>query len=116
MTKAQQILAALVNLVDNAVKFTPDGGSVTLQAAREGDGWVRITVTDTGPGIPERARERIFERFYRLDRGRSRELGGTGLGLSIVKHAVEQSGGRVWVESAPGGGARFVVLLPEATG
>lgn len=112
----QQILAALVNLVDNAVKFTPDGGSVTLQAAREGDGWVRITVTDTGPGIPERARERIFERFYRLDRGRSRELGGTGLGLSIVKHAVEQSGGRVWVESAPGGGARFVVLLPEATG
>lgn len=110
----QHLMAALANLVDNAVKFTPEGGRVEIRAERWGDDQVRVSVTDTGPGVPRRARERIFERFYRVDRGRSRELGGTGLGLSIVKHAVEQSGGRVWVESAPGGGACFVVTLPAA--
>lgn len=110
----QLMLAAVVNLVDNAVKFTPEGGRVELQATAEPDGRVRVSVSDTGPGIPEKARERVFERFYRVDRGRSRELGGTGLGLSIVRHAVEQSGGRVWVEAAPGGGARFVIVLPGA--
>lgn len=107
----QHLTAALVNLVDNAVKYTPEGGSVRLGAEAEGD-LVRLTVTDTGPGIPEADRSRVFERFYRVDRGRSRALGGTGLGLSIVKHAVESSGGRVWIEAPPEGGTRVVVQLP----
>lgn len=111
----QHVVAALVNLVDNAVKFTPEGGRVAVTAEAHGAGSVRIRVADTGPGIPERARERVFERFYRVDRGRSRELGGTGLGLSIVKHAVEQSGGGVWVEPGPSGGASFVIELPAAS-
>lgn len=105
------LMAALVNLVDNAIKYTPAGGKVELTAQPDDDR-VRIDVTDDGPGVPEAERRRIFERFYRVDRGRSRALGGTGLGLSIVKHAVESSGGEVWVESAPGGGARFSVRLP----
>jgi len=110
---SQHLLGALVNLVDNAVKFSPNGGRVDLAAERDA-GSARVTVTDEGPGIPEKARERVFERFYRVDRGRSRQPGGTGLGLSIVKHAVELNGGRVWAEAAEGGGARLVVVLPEA--
>ncbi len=106
------MLGAIANLVDNAIKFTPEGGRVELEADRQTDGRARLCVSDTGPGIPEKARERVFERFYRVDRGRSRELGGTGLGLSIVKHTVEQAGGRVWAEAAPSGGARFVIVLP----
>jgi two-component system phosphate regulon sensor histidine kinase PhoR len=106
------LMPTLVNLLDNAIKYTPEGTRVELRAQAEGDR-VRITVTDQGPGIPEADRQRVFERFYRVDKGRSRALGGTGLGLSIVKHAVESSGGSVWVESAPGGGAQFVVLLPS---
>lgn len=105
------LMAALVNLLDNAVKYTPDGGRVEA-AAEARDDHVRIAVTDDGPGVPEAHRERIFERFYRVDKGRSRQLGGTGLGLSIVRHAVESDGGRVWVEGPEGGGARFVITLP----
>jgi two-component system, OmpR family, phosphate regulon sensor histidine kinase PhoR len=105
------LMAALVNLVDNAIKYTPAGGRVELAAAAAGDR-VRIDITDNGPGIPEADRKRVFERFYRVDRGRSRDLGGTGLGLSIVRHAVDSSGGEVWVEAAPEGGARFSVVLP----
>ena len=105
------LMAALVNLLDNAVKYTPEGGRVEAAAERHND-HVRITVTDDGPGIPEAHRERIFERFYRVDKGRSRQLGGTGLGLSIVRHAVESDGGRVWVEAPEQGGARFVIMLP----
>jgi len=105
------LLAALVNLMDNAVKFTPEGGRVDLRAVKE-NGRVRITVDDTGPGIPERARERVFERFYRVDRDRAKLAGGTGLGLSIVKHAIELNHGRVWAEATESGGARLVVVLP----
>ncbi len=105
------LMAALVNLVDNAVKYTPEAGRVTL-VGRDTDGGVEITVTDTGPGIPLEHRERVFERFYRVDKGRSRDLGGTGLGLSIVRHAVEANDGSVWAESADEGGARFVMRLP----
>jgi len=105
------LTAALVNLVDNAVKYSPDGAEVRLDAMRSGE-MVRIDVTDHGPGIPEKCRERVFERFYRVDKGRSRLLGGTGLGLSIVRHAIERNGGRVWVESPEHEGSRFVVLLP----
>ncbi len=71
-------------------------------------------MSDDGPGIPEEARERVFERFYRVDRARSRDTGGTGLGLSIVKHIVQSHGGEVWVESEPGHGAKFFFTLPQA--
>ena len=100
----------LVNLLDNAVKFTPAGGRVTLL----GDGLgptVMVSVVDTGPGIEPQHQARIFERFYRADSGRSRELGGTGLGLAIVKHLAQAMGGEVGVESNQGG-SRFWVKLP----
>lgn len=103
------------NLVDNAVKYTPAGGRVTVSAAA-GDGRVRIDVRDTGPGIAPHHLPRIFERFYRVDPGRSREVGGTGLGLAIAKHLVQESGGELGVESTPGAGSRFWVLLPAAEG
>ena len=102
----------LVNLLDNAVKFTPQGGRVSLL----GDGLgpsVMLSVVDTGPGIAAQHQSRIFERFYRADAGRSRELGGTGLGLAIVKHLAQAMGGEAGVES-PGNGSRFWVKLPSA--
>jgi two-component system phosphate regulon sensor histidine kinase PhoR len=101
----------LVNLVDNAIRYTRPGGSVTISAASDETG-VSMSVTDTGIGIPEDEQTRIFERFYRVDRGRSRESGGTGLGLSIVKHLVEAHGGKIAVESGPGEGSTFIVMLP----
>jgi two-component system phosphate regulon sensor histidine kinase PhoR len=106
-----RLTEALVNLLDNAVKYTPEGGAVTVEA-RSVDGGVEIAVADTGIGIPPRELSRIFERFYRVDRARSRELGGTGLGLSIVKHIVEAHGGRVAVESTVGQGSRFSLIFP----
>ncbi|MGM0574513.1 MAG: sensor histidine kinase [Myxococcota bacterium] len=90
---------ALSNLVDNALQYTPPGGQVTVRA-RPADGAVRVEVVDDGPGIPAQQRDRIFERFYRVDPGRSRDRGGTGLGLSIVKHLVTAMGGSVGVEVA----------------
>jgi two-component system, OmpR family, phosphate regulon sensor histidine kinase PhoR len=101
------------NLVDNAIKYCPARATVTV-AAKTLDGVVAITVTDTGPGIEPAHRERIFERFYRVDAGRSREVGGTGLGLSIVKHWVEAMDGTVRAEAAPGGGTRFRIALNDA--
>ena len=103
----------LTNLIDNAVKYSPEGASVTVRAAATSTG-IRISVEDTGPGIDERHRTRLFERFYRVDTGRSRELGGTGLGLSIVKHLAEAMGGAVEVESALGKGSTFTITLPSA--
>jgi two-component system phosphate regulon sensor histidine kinase PhoR len=100
----------LVNLLDNAVKYTPGGGRVTLL----GDGLgptVMLSVVDTGPGIPPEHQARIFERFYRADAGRSRELGGTGLGLAIVKHLAQAMGGEAGLESSENG-SRFWVKLP----
>ncbi|MBI5535542.1 MAG: PAS domain-containing protein [Deltaproteobacteria bacterium] len=102
----------LVNLLDNAVKYTPDKGHVVIRASMRQTS-VRIEVCDDGPGIEPRFRERIFERFYRLDPGRSRELGGTGLGLSIVKHLVEAMHGQVGVESGDPLGSVFWIELPE---
>ena len=104
----EQILS---NLIDNAIKYATRGARVTL-AASEKDGEVRIAVVDTGPGIAARHLPRLFERFYRVDRGRSRDVGGTGLGLSIVKHLTEALGGHVTVESLPGVGSTFTVLFP----
>jgi two-component system, OmpR family, phosphate regulon sensor histidine kinase PhoR len=106
----EQILS---NLVDNAIKYSPEGAEVIILAEAEGSG-IRLTVQDTGPGIEERHLSRIFERFYRVDPGRSRDLGGTGLGLSIVRHLAEGMGGSVRVESVLGQGSAFHVSLPRA--
>jgi two-component system phosphate regulon sensor histidine kinase PhoR len=102
----------LENLVDNAVKYTPAGGHVQVTSAAMPDRGARVEVRDDGPGIPPEHLPRIFERFYRVDRARSRDLGGTGLGLSIVRHLAESMGAVVSVESEPGRGARFTVRLP----
>jgi two-component system, OmpR family, phosphate regulon sensor histidine kinase PhoR len=102
---------AFSNIVENAVRYTPDGGRITIRATAEGDK-VRVEIEDTGTGIPEKELKRIFERFYRVDRSRSRDQGGTGLGLAIVKHVVQLHKGEVWAESGAGKGAKFVVVLP----
>ncbi|HTP50739.1 MAG TPA: ATP-binding protein [Anaeromyxobacteraceae bacterium] len=104
----------LLNLLDNAVKFTPDGGTVTVSAEVAAD-VVTLSVADTGPGIERHHLPRLFERFYRVDPGRSRDSGGTGLGLAIVKHLVQAQGGEVGVESGSGG-TRFWVKLAHAAG
>lgn len=101
----------LANLMENSAKYTPRGGSVNVRAGRK-NGSLRIEVEDDGIGIPPEHRERIFERFYRVDKDRSRKIGGTGLGLSIVKHIVLQHGGTIRVESEEGRGSSFVVELP----
>jgi two-component system phosphate regulon sensor histidine kinase PhoR len=103
----------LTNLVDNALKYCPDGASVTVEG-RESAGKLVILVSDSGPGIEARYLPRLFERFYRVDPGRSRDMGGTGLGLSIVKHLVEAMGGEVSVESTPGKGSTFGFTLPRS--
>jgi two-component system, OmpR family, phosphate regulon sensor histidine kinase PhoR len=108
---ARALEQVLVNLVDNAVKYTAEG-SVAIGASRDRDGWV-LSVSDTGPGIARHHLDRIFERFYRVDAGRSREAGGTGLGLAIVKHLAQGMGGEVGVESG-NGGSRFWVRLTAA--
>jgi two-component system phosphate regulon sensor histidine kinase PhoR len=102
----------LSNLIDNALKYTPAGGSVAVRAAADAAS-ATLTIADTGIGIAEQDQQRIFERFYRADKARSRELGGTGLGLSIVKHLAQSFGGHVSVESQPGGGSTFRVQLPR---
>ncbi len=104
----------LTNLVDNAIKYTPPGGRLSLRAAPSARG-VRVEVEDDGPGIEPRHRDRVFERFYRVDPGRSRDVGGTGLGLSIVKHLAEAMGGAVGVDSAPVRGSLFWLELAAAT-
>jgi two-component system phosphate regulon sensor histidine kinase PhoR len=101
------------NLLDNAQKYTPPGGRIDLRARAEGREAV-LDVTDSGIGIAEEHLDRIFERFYRVDKARSRSLGGTGLGLAIVKHLVEAHGGRIEVESTPGKGSSFRIRLPLA--
>jgi two-component system, OmpR family, phosphate regulon sensor histidine kinase PhoR len=110
---ASLLREVLQNLLDNAVQYTPPGGQIDVDAEVR-DGQAIITVTDTGIGIPLADQERIFERFYRVDAARSREVGGTGLGLSISKHIVEAHGGRIWVESDIGQGSRFHFSVPAA--
>ncbi|MCF8033067.1 MAG: HAMP domain-containing protein [Desulfarculaceae bacterium] len=108
---ARQVEQAMLNLVDNAIKYTGQGGKVTLSIAVE-DREVVLSVSDTGPGIPAEHLPRLFERFYRVDTNRSREMGGTGLGLAIVKHVALVHQGRVDVESVPGQGSTFRLVLP----
>ena len=103
------------NLLDNALKYTPRGSSIDV-TARLVAGEIAVCVRDNGPGIPEADLPHIFERFYRVDKGRSRDKGGTGLGLSIVKHIVQLHGGRVWVESELGKGTAFHFTLPQRAG
>jgi two-component system phosphate regulon sensor histidine kinase PhoR len=118
-----RLVQVLTNLLDNAVKYTPERGTITVAAhlvpelmTEPASGqMIEISVTDTGIGIPDQDRPRVFERFYRVDKARSRELGGTGLGLAIVKHIVEGHGGQVWVEGNQPQGSRFVVRLPVKT-
>jgi len=105
---------ALVNLLDNAVKFNRPDGEVCVEVARITDNQVSVTIADNGIGIPSADLPRLFERFYRVDKARSREMGGTGLGLSIVRHIVERMHGRVTVESQLGKGSVFTILLPCA--
>jgi two-component system phosphate regulon sensor histidine kinase PhoR len=111
MGDADYLHRALFNLIDNAVKYTREGGEITLATAAS-DGLVTVEVTDNGIGIPLEDQPRIFERFYRVDRSRSREMGGTGLGLSIVKHVVQSHGGTIDVDSVLGEGSRFTMRLP----
>ena len=107
----RKLALALSNLVDNALKYGKEGGCVTLLGRIDGDDCV-LEVADDGPGISPEHLPRIFERFYRVDKGRSRELGGTGLGLSITKHIVESHGGTIRVQSRLGVGTRFTIRIP----
>jgi two-component system, OmpR family, phosphate regulon sensor histidine kinase PhoR len=109
---AERLEQVLFNLVENAIKYGRVGGKVVVDGRRDNGGQVELWVEDDGPGIPVKDQERIFERFYRVDRARSRETGGTGLGLAIVKHIVLAHGGSVWVKSEPGQGASFHFRLP----
>jgi two-component system phosphate regulon sensor histidine kinase PhoR len=107
--RLEQVLA---NLVDNAIKYGRAQGAVTVGGKQSDDGKIEIFVQDDGPGIPPESLDHVFERFYRVDKARSREQGGTGLGLSIVKHIVQAHGGDVRVESELGKGSTFYFTLP----
>jgi two-component system phosphate regulon sensor histidine kinase PhoR len=109
-----RLVQVVINLVDNAVKYTPEGGRVIVEAQHAAAGQVEVDVIDTGIGIPPTDLPRITERFYRVDKARSRELGGTGLGLAIVKHLVFAHGGQLRIESEPGRGTTVRVTLPLA--
>ena len=109
-----QLVSMFSNLVDNAIKYSEAGGVVLVESATQGDE-ILVTVTDHGIGIAERDQERIFERFYRIDKARSRATGGTGLGLSIVRHIVLEHGGSIDVRSEEGVGSAFMVRMPRVT-
>ena len=111
MGDPERLRQLLLNLAENAVKYTPDGGSVTLSLENE-DSWVNISVADTGIGISQAHQEHIFDRFFRTDKARSREMGGSGLGLSIVQSIAQAHNGRVTVSSKPNEGSTFVLWLP----
>jgi two-component system sensor histidine kinase SenX3 len=111
----RQLVSAVTNLVDNAVKYSEPGSAVAVRARTDGV-WLDVTVRDHGMGIPRRDLERIFERFYRVDRARSRETGGTGLGLAIVRHVASNHRGEVRVESREGVGSTFTLRLPAGPG
>jgi signal transduction histidine kinase len=108
----ERMVVAVDALLENAVRHTRPGGTITLIARAAGDR-LRLTVQDDGDGIPAAARDRVFDRFYRVQRGRSRRTGGAGLGLSIVRAVVEAHGGAVTLESTPGAGAAFRIELPR---
>ena len=109
----ERVHQVIFNLVDNAVRFTPEGGEVRIEAHRH-NGSVEVSVADTGMGIPPEALPRLFERFYRVDPARAREGGGTGIGLAIARSVVEAHGGTIRAESQPGHGSTFTFDLPVA--
>ena len=109
---SSRLLQILVNLVDNAIKYSPENGRVKFSAAQRGSS-VSIQVQDWGSGIPQEHLPRLFERFYRADKARSRELGGTGLGLAVVHQIVEQHRGRIEVDSETGRGTCVELIFPE---
>ena len=111
----RQLVSAIGNLVENAAKYSERGSKVEVSARSDGS-WVEFKVRDYGLGIPARDLDRIFERFYRVDRARSRETGGTGLGLAIVRHVATNHGGEVSVSSIEGEGSTFVFKVPAAPG
>ena len=111
MGSHRQLVSAIANLLDNAVKYS-DAGSEVVVESRLQDGWIEVAVTDTGVGIPARDIDRVFERFYRVDRARSRDTGGTGLGLSIVRHVATNHSGEVTVQSREGEGSTFTIRVP----
>jgi two-component system phosphate regulon sensor histidine kinase PhoR len=113
---ADRLEQVLGNLVDNAIKYGRANGTVTVGGSAKDGGQVEVFVRDDGPGIPPEALERVFERFYRVDKARAREQGGTGLGLAIVKHIIQTHGGRVWATSEVGHGTTFYFTLAQATG
>ena len=113
MAEEDGLVQILLNLLDNAVKYTPPGGKIDIGSWEDAE-YVYIAIQDTGIGIPEEGLPRIFERFYRVDRARSSEIPGTGLGLSVVKHLVQTFEGEVSVSSKIGQGTRFTLKLPQA--
>jgi heavy metal sensor kinase len=114
MGDAALLRQGLMNLVHNAIKYTPNGGAISVELSALNSGQAAIEVRDTGPGIPSAHRDRIFDRFYRVDASRSREEGGVGLGLAITRWAIEANGGRIELASDCGRGSLFRVLLPAA--
>ena len=106
------ITQVFINLVGNAIKYTPDNGKITVDLRAGGDNFAEISVADTGPGIPKDEHAKIFEKFHQADSASSKKAGGSGLGLSITKEIVELHKGAIWVESAPGRGAKFIFKLP----
>ena len=111
LTDPDRLKQILVNLVDNAIKYTPDSGAILVSASRD-NGSIHFTVKDSGIGIPPEDLPRIFERFYRIDKARTRSISGTGLGLAIVKQLVDGLGGTIEVESKPDVGTTFTFSLP----
>ena len=107
-----ELLSAMSNLVSNAVRYTPAGGRITVQWQTLPDGRAEFSVSDTGPGVAPEHLPRLTERFYRVDRSRSRETGGTGLGLAIVKHVVQRHGAELRLQSTLGKGSRFGIVFP----
>jgi two-component system, OmpR family, phosphate regulon sensor histidine kinase PhoR len=117
VANANNIEQVFTNLIDNAIKYTPDDGDVVITASVQTQHqrqWVQIAIKDTGIGIEAKHIPRLFERFYRVDKARSRDIGGTGLGLSIVKHIIQYHGGDIWVDSTPNEGTCFYFTLPVA--
>lgn len=109
-----ELYSAIGNLLSNAVRYTPEGGEISLSVQRRPDGGAVVTVSDTGVGVMREHIPRLTERFYRVDGSRSRETGGTGLGLSIVKHVMQRHAGSIEIDSEPGRGSRFMLIFPAA--
>jgi two-component system phosphate regulon sensor histidine kinase PhoR len=118
MANVSSLEQVFTNLLDNAIKYTPSGGTISMKAfavESKGEKWIQVDISDTGIGIEAKHIPRLFERFYRVDKARSRDMGGTGLGLSIVKHIIQIHGGEIWVNSRIHHGSTFSFTLQQAT-